>query len=96
MHARSATEASHGIPHLGLDEGVHDDRGTAACAPHGELEILDGLDARVPDLLELLVGKLGFECLHETRGRLPRGVGDDVQLDGRMRGHGHILAEATS
>jgi hypothetical protein len=32
-------------------------------------------------LLELLLGELRLERLHEASGGLPRRVGDDVQLD---------------
>ena len=96
MDARAPTQPPHRVAHQRIDERVHNHRGATASAPDRELEVLDGLDARVPDLLELLVRELRFECLHEPGSGLPRGVGDDVQLDRRMRGHARILAEATS
>ena len=96
VDARAPTEPPHRVPHLRIYERVHDDGGAAASAPHRELEILHRLDARVPDLLELLVRELRFERLHEPCRGLSRGVGDDVQLDRRMRRHARILAQATS
>ena len=50
----------------------------------------------VPDLLELLLGELRLERLDEARGRLARGVGDDVQLDRRMLRHAPIVADNVS
>src|SRR5207247_6902252 len=49
-----------------------------------ELEVGDRIAAWMPDLLELLVGKLRLERLHEARGGLAGGVGDDVELDGHV------------
>ena len=46
------------------------------------MEVVDVLDARMPDLLERLVGELRLEREHEPLGRLARRVRDDVELDG--------------
>ncbi len=65
----------------GFDERVDDDGGAALHPVDGELEVVLGLDARVADLDELLLGELRLERLHEPRGGLAGGVGDDVELD---------------
>ena len=72
---------AHDLPQLGLDEREEDD-GTASARPRcGEMDVLDDGDARVPDDLELLAGKLRLDRLdHPGRG-LPRRVRDHVQLD---------------
>ena len=65
-------------------------RGRRACRPsrpagpsrcYRQLEVVDRLDLRVPDLLERLVRELGLERCHEPRGRLAGRVRDDVELD---------------
>jgi glycyl-tRNA synthetase len=92
VDARPAAETPHRVTHLQVDERVHEDGRAAAGARHGQLEVGDALDARVPDLLELLVGELCLERLHEPVGGLAGGVGDDVKLDGGMFRHGGIVA----
>ena len=82
MHTRAATQAPHRVTQLRIDERVDDDRSVSACARDGTVEIDDRLHPRVPHLLELLLGKLGFECLHEACSGFAGGVGDDVELDG--------------
>jgi hypothetical protein len=44
----------------------------------------------MPDLLELLVGELRFQRVHEPDRGLARGIGDDVELD-RWLGHGRSV-----
>src|SRR5207237_6239128 len=92
----AAAEAAHGVAHLRLDERVDDDRRAAPRAVHGVLEVLDRLDARMADLLELLVGELSFQRLNETGRGLARGVRDDVQFDGWMVRHDLIVADNVS
>jgi hypothetical protein len=55
---------------------------------HCEGEILDRLDARVPDLLEREVGKLRLEREDEPCRGLAGRVREDVELDGDLVGHG--------
>ena len=95
VHARATTEPTHCIAELGVDERVDDDGRTPTRAPHRDLELVDGLDARMPHLLELLLGKLRLERVHEPCRSLAGRVRDDVELDRRLRRHGPILAEAT-
>lgn len=82
VDARAAAELAHGVAHLGLDERVHHDRGTAARLLHRDQQIVDVLDTRVADLLERLVRELRLERQHQPLRRLSRRVRDDVQLDG--------------
>ena len=85
MNARAAAEASHRVAHRRLDECVDDDRRAAAGAADRELEILDRLDARVSDLLELLLRELCLERQDQPTGGLAGRVRDDMQLDVRSR-----------
>ena len=85
MEARPAAERAHRLAELRLDERVDDDGGPAAHPVDRELEVVLRLDARMADLDELLVGELRLERLDEPRRRLAGGVGDDVQLDRRVR-----------
>ncbi len=94
MEARAAAERAHRLAELGLDERVDDNRGAAAHPVDGELEVFLGLDARVADLDELLLRELRLERLDEPRRRFAGGVGDDVQLDRRVR-HGGQRNRAT-
>ena len=87
VEPRAAAERAHRLAELRLDERVDDDRGPALHPVDRELEVLLRLDARMADLDELLVRELRLERLHEPRRRLAGGVGDDVQLDRRVR-HG--------
>ena len=82
VHARPATQPSHRVTELRIDERVDDDRSVSARARDGTVEIDDRLHPRVPHLLELLLGKLGLERLHEPGRGFAGGVGDDVKLDG--------------
>lgn len=81
METRLAAEPAHRLAQRGLDEGVHDDGGPALHPVDGQLQVRDVLDARVTDLLELLVGKLRLERLDDALGGLARRVGDHVELD---------------
>ena len=81
MHSRAAAETPHRVAELGIDERVDDNRCVAPGAQDRSFQISDGLGASVAHLLELLFGKLRLQCLHEPRGGLPGGIGDDVQLD---------------
>ena len=75
------------LAQLRLDERV-DDHGRAALHPlDGELQVGDRLDARMPDLEELLVGELGLERLDEALRGLAGRVRDHVQLDGVHQRH---------
>ena len=86
----AAAERAHRLAQLRLDERVDDDRGPARCARCTACaEVLDRLDARVPDLDERLVGELRLERRHEPRRRLAGRVGDDVQLHGWTVHDGH-------
>ncbi len=87
MDLRPAAELAHRVAQLGLDERVDDDRGPPLGAVHREREIVHGLDARVADLLERLLGELGLEREHEPGRGLAGGVRDDVQLDGSRGAH---------
>src|SRR5438045_1188672 len=71
---------------LGLPEPRHADRRPALHAVYRQMEVLLRLDARVPDLHELLIRELRLERLHQSRRGLARRVGDHVQLH---RGDGH-------
>ena len=88
VHTCAATEAAHRVAHLRIHQRVDDDGRAPAGAADGDLEILHRLGARVPHFLEVLLGKLRLERVHEPRGRLAGGVRHDVQLDRRVRRHG--------
>jgi hypothetical protein len=77
-----------------MDERVDDHRRPALGAVEREVEVVNTLHPRVPDLLELLVRELGLQRVHEPGGGLAGGVRDHVQLDWRSRGHAGILAAA--
>ncbi len=81
VHACAAAELAHRVAQLRLDERVDHDRGPPARLLHGDVEVLDVLDARMPDLDERLIRELRLEREHEPRRSLPGRVGDDVQLD---------------
>jgi hypothetical protein len=84
VHARATAEPAHRIAHLAIDQRVHDDRRMPACRRDRALEVGDRVAARMPDLLELLLGELRLQRLHEAGRGLTRGVGDDVKLDGHV------------
>ena len=88
VELRPPAERAHRLAELRLDERVDDDRRTALHPVDGELEVGDRLDARVPDLEELLLRELRLERLHESLGGLAGRIGDHVQLD---RGHAQSL-----
>ena len=81
VQLRPAAERAHRLAQLRLDQRVDDDRLAPLHPLDGELKIGDRLDARMPDLAELLVRELGLERLDEPRRRLAGRVGDHVQLD---------------
>ena len=81
VHARAAAELAHRVAELALDERVDHDRRPPARLLHGDVEILDVLDARMADLLERLIRELRLEREHEALRRLAGRVGDDVELD---------------
>ena len=87
MELRAAAEVPHRLAQLRLDDRVDDDRGPALRAVDDEPEVVHGLDARVPDLLERLLGELRLERGDEARRGFPGRVRDDVQLDLRLRAH---------
>ena len=87
VQPRAPAERAHRLAQLRLHERVDDHRRPPAHAVDRELEIVLRLDARMPDLDELLVRELRLERLHEPRRGLAGRVGDDVQLDGDGR-HG--------
>jgi hypothetical protein len=93
VHPGTAAKPPHGVAKLSVDERVDHDSGVTAGARDRELEVGNGLGARVADLFELLVWELRLERLDQPSGRLARGVGDDVQLDRRMLRHGGIVAD---
>ncbi len=101
MHAGAAAELAHRVSELGADERVDHDRRPAARLLHSDVQVLDVLDAWVPDLVERLIGELRLEREHEPLRRLAGRVGDDVELDrdavGVVRAHAaRRLALATS
>ena len=81
MDARAAAELAHRLAKLRRDERVDHDRRTPARLLHGDVQVVDVLDARMPDLLERLIRKLRLEREHEPLRRLARRVRDDVELD---------------
>ena len=91
VELRAAAEVAHRLTQLGLDDRVDDDRRTALRAVDDEPQVVDGLDPRVADLLERLLGELGLERGDEPGRGLAGRVGDDVQLYGggigRLRRH---------
>jgi hypothetical protein len=70
VDARATAESTHGISQLGIDERVHDHGCMSAGAADRALEVVDGFGARMPHLLELLLGELRFQRLHEARSGL--------------------------
>ena len=85
VEPRAAAEDAHLLAELRPDERVDHNCGTPLRPLDSESQVVDGLDPRVADLLELLVRKLGFERVHEPCRSLARRVGDDVELDGCLR-----------
>ena len=81
VDAGAAAELPHRVAHRGLDERVHHDGRAPTRLLHGDVEVVDVLDARMPDLLERLIGELRLEREHETLCSLPRRIRDDVELD---------------
>ena len=88
VELRAPAERAHRVAQLRLHERVDDDRRPALHPVDREVEVVLRLDARMADLDELLVGELRLERLDEARRGLAGGVGDDVQLDGRVRPSG--------
>ena len=87
VNLRAAAELAHRVTELGVDERVDHHGGPALRAVDGELKIVDALDARMADDVELRVGELGLERGDEAGGGLARGVRHDVQLDDVVAGH---------
>ena len=81
VDARAAAELAHRLAQARLDERVDHHGRPAAGGRDGQLEIVDGFDARMPDLGEHLLRELRLEREHEPRRGLARRVRDDVQLD---------------
>ena len=97
MDARATAQLPHRVAQPGLDERVDHHRRTASRLLDGDVEVLDVLDARMPDLDERLIRELRLEREDEPGRGLPRRVGDDVELDGRavgLLGHGLRLYRA--
>ena len=97
VDARAAAELPHRVAQVRRDERVHHDRGPAARLPNGDAEVVDVLDARMPDLDEGLIRELRLEGDHEPLRGLARRVRHDVELDGdalrlTLPGHGGRLA----
>src|SRR6266542_5438816 len=85
VHLRPPAELPHRVAELGIDERVDHHRRAALRTVDGELQVVDRLDSRMADDLELGVGKLRLECEHQPRRSLAGGVGHDVQLDRLLR-----------
>ena len=81
VDARAAAELAHRVAQLRLDERVDHDRRATARLLHRDVQVVDVLDPRMPDLLERLIRELRLEREHEPLRRLARRVGDDVELD---------------
>src|SRR6185312_910237 len=85
VELRAPAEVAQRVAQLRLDDRVHDDRRTALRPVDDEPQVVHGLDPRMADLLERLLGKLGLEGRDQPGRGLAGGVGDDVQLDRRGR-----------
>jgi hypothetical protein len=83
VDSRAAAESSHRLAKLLLDERVDDHRRSPLRPLDGEPQVVHGLHPRVDDVLELLVGELRLERLHEPLSRRAGGVGDHVEFDRR-------------
>jgi hypothetical protein len=86
MEAVPLAERPHRLSELGRDDREHDDGPPSSRAGGSELDVVDARDPRVPHDLELLVRKLPLDGLGEASGRLPRGVGEDVDLERSVHG----------
>ena len=87
VELRVAAERAHAVAQLRLDERVDDHRRAALHPLDRQLQVGDRLDARMPDLEELLVGELRLQRLHEPLRGLAGRVRDHVQLDGVHQRH---------
>ena len=83
MELRATAEVPQSVAKLRLDDGVDNDRRTALRAVDHQAQVVHGLDPRVADLLERLLGELGLERRDEPGRGLAGGVRDDVQLHRR-------------
>ena len=81
VDARPTAELAHRLAKLRGNQRVDHDCGTPARLLHGDVQVVDVLDARMPDLLEGLIRKLRFEGEHESLRSLACRVRDDVELD---------------
>ena len=86
VEAGAAAERAHALSQLAVDQRVHHHRRTSLRTVHRQLQVVDRLDLRVPDLLEGLIRELRLERGHEARSGLAGRVRDDVQLDGLAPG----------
>ena len=71
MELVAAAEGAGRLAELRMDERVDDHGGPALRSIQRQVEVVDGLDARVADLLELLLRELRLERMHEPHGGLP-------------------------
>ena len=85
VELRAPAQRAHRLAQLRLHDRVDHDRRPPPHPADRELEVVLRLDARVADLDEVLLRELGLERLDEPRRGLAGGVGDDVQLDRRVR-----------
>ena len=81
VESRPAAELAHRVPQPWLYERVDHHRWPATGLCAGDLEVLYGLAARVPDHLERLARELRFEREHEPGCSLASRVRHDVELD---------------
>ena len=81
VESRPAAELAHRVAQPRLDERVDHHRRPPAGLCAGDLEVLHGLAARVPDHLERLARELRLEREHEPGRSLAGRVRDDVELD---------------
>ena len=93
VDAGAAADLPHGLAQLGVDERVEQHRRASLGALDCEAQVVGRLGARVPDLLEILVGELRLERLDEPGRRRPGRVRDDVQLNRALARHRPILAD---
>src|SRR5919201_3999407 len=85
VEPRAAAQDPHLLAQLRLDERVDHDRGTPLRPLAREPQVVHGLYPWMANLLELLVGELRLERVHEARRGLTCGVRNDVELDRRLR-----------
>src|SRR2546430_2205657 len=79
MQPVAATERAGRLAQLRVDERVDDHSGPALGAAERELQVVDGLDPREADLLEVLVRKPSLERVDEPDCGLAGGDRDHVK-----------------